>query len=55
MTLEQSFKETIEQLKKDPSEFIARYLQYTPKVLERKLDSVRGQKKMAYDQEKNII
>lgn len=44
--------EAAEYLKKEPQEFFAKLLGFTDKELERKLDIVREQKQMAFQQEK---
>ena len=48
MTIEEATK----YLKENPQEFINKLMQFPDSVLERKLDVVREQKKMAFDQQK---
>ena len=52
MTVEQGLREAAQQLKKNPQKYIDKLMQFSDKVLERKLDIVREQKQMAYDQQK---
>ncbi|GIV29600.1 MAG: hypothetical protein KatS3mg028_0666 [Bacteroidia bacterium] len=52
MTVQEALKQAAEELKKNPQEYINMLMQYSDRVLERKLDIIRQQKQMALDQNK---
>ncbi len=52
MTAEQALAKAARQLKESPQEYIAHLMQFPDKALERKLDIVREQKQMAFEQKK---
>jgi hypothetical protein len=55
MTKKEFYKQVIEQLKNDPSEYINYLMQFNDKKLEKMLVLTRKQKQIAFDQKKSFI
>lgn len=54
MTKEETYKQVIEQLKTDPSEYVNYLMQFSDKKLEKMLIITRQQKQMAFEQKKHL-
>lgn len=54
MTLQEEYKKVIEQLKTDPSEYVAYLMQFSDKKLEKMLVITRQQKQIAFEQKKHL-
>jgi hypothetical protein len=54
MTKQEFYKQVIEQLKNDPSEYVNYLMQFNDKKLEKMLVLTKQQKQMAFDQKNHL-